>query len=652
MVLSAGFFTSCGDSSSGDSDGSGRAGSSLDSYEERADTALEAAQAAGAAKFLRADFDQHKKTIEAAKELRLAGEDKKAKAKLRLATSRLKSLATTAKKVEKLSGEIEAQKDTAEKAKAAAETGEAHANAPDDYAEAEEIYKKAIANAEEKSPESLLKAKGQFKRATAIYTDALHASKENAKDKKFAAAEKQAMVKQKKAALEKKADEVALGEWQSAEQTERRADAAFAKAEFTRANQLYAQASQGYVTAQQRVVEKHELAILDKKRQEDSKAYQKRAAAERKIELDRLDKIRAAGKGRTAVKIDGVGSISTEDLGGGIAADCFSDIDVTQYPNKLDEEDEAFLTANMNKLTPLCAGNYDPVSGKILLYYQSGRELRRSKELIFVKTKKKHVEWEEPLTKMIKDRDLDTEEKKSIFFSIGGNTVGFIVFPVPFRYNVNMTYDLEIGTMTATGNFGAVVNYNPADKTYCRTNFLNVGSGSGKKVRWKPVPGARGVKNANYWHPKWRGMRWITEFRMPDPAKAKGGPTGSSRLTTTFDVAGEDETQHGVPFGKKRVGGFVGFQWQEVKWRVRELRICGIVDKKWAVAILREKLGVPKKTVSAEDDGISKKKKKKKKKKKPRKKSKTKKDPTDEPAPTTASASKKKKKKVDPIDEF
>ena len=82
-------------------------------------------------------------------------------------------------------------------------------------------------------------------------------------------------------------------------------------------------------------------------------------------------------------------------------------------------------------------------------------------------------------------------------------------------------------------------------------------------------------------------MNWIVEL---DLDKADGG----GEIRATYDAGGTEELANKIKSKKLNQSGLVGFQWRDVKFRIRKLTICGFLDKQEAVRMLREKLGVKK----------------------------------------------------------
>ena len=99
---------------------------------------------------------------------------------------------------------------------------------------------------------------------------------------------------------------------------------------------------------------------------------------------------------------------------------------------------------------------------------------------------------------------------------------------------------------------------------------------------------------ANYWHTKTRPVNWVVELDMD---KAEGG----GELRATYDAGGSDELANRIKAKRLNQSGLVGFQWKDVKFRIRKLKICGFLDKQAAVRMLRDKLGVKKEEASKKE---------------------------------------------------
>ena len=80
----------------------------------------------------------------------------------------------------------------------------------------------------------------------------------------------------------------------------------------------------------------------------------------------------------------------------------------------------------------------------------------------------------------------------------------------------------------------------------------------------------------------------------------------SARFTATYEFQRDEEASNSLSSTSKSLQrGLVGFHWVAVKFRIRELRICGIMDKEAAVAKLRKMLDQPKGAPVATGEGDS-----------------------------------------------
>ncbi|MEM7231514.1 MAG: hypothetical protein AAF517_05040, partial [Planctomycetota bacterium] len=374
---------------------------------------------------------------------------------------------------------------------------------------------------------------------------------------------------------------------------------------FQTAAQKFGTAKSQYISALSRVADDAELAKWQEEQKKEAEAWRKTQLELAKRNAQPKDTGTPFNPGQPNPGTEGGPAPPTGFPGGtpgvGVGdiaspAVCFEEYATEDYPNELDEEDEAFLQEHIRDLTPLGAASYDPITGKILLDYSIGRVAK--KEINVLKTKKKHLDWEDFTTKAVPTDQLDPEAT----FGLGGNTDGFVIAPVPFRYGVKVTFDMNILTMTGAGSFGVVVNFDPKKKSFYRTNFLNIARvTSGSIPKWKPVKGEKGTKNANYWADKTRRIPWDITYEMPNPDKASKGPTKSARVSVTYDIAGDDETANIANMTSRMQRGYVGFMWNQVKFRLFKLKICGVIDKEMAVAELRRKLGI-KKGAKPKDD--------------------------------------------------
>ena len=551
--------------------------------------------------------------------------DKRSKAKTyyKRASSEFKSLLANAEEAAGKTAAVEKAKKLADAAKAKADKADAKLNAPDYYEPALEAYEDGLAGLEEASASSLSNAKRSFTDALEGFDDAATIAKENKQYRILAINLKEKMESYKAKALEKGADSKALGRWQQAESMELTANAALESGEFQQAAGQYTQASQTYTEALKSVLDETAFQAELAKIKEEQKAADAEFARRRKEELELAAKARAGAGGRLppppppgtappagSPRPPGTGLPPT---GAGIAATtlsptCVAGVDRSLFPQELDEEDEAFLIENLHELSK--RANYDPDTGGVILDYTNGQELQ--KEILKLRTPKSSISFVDPQM-LLGGSDIPDEAQ----ISMDGNTSGTVLFPIPFKYKVRMSWVFNILTMTGKGDWGAIVSYDTRKKTRYRTNFLDIGSMKGSSPpNWKKMPGKPGT-NANYWHTKQRPVNWVVEL---DLDKADGG----GEIRATYDAGGTEEVANKIKSKKLNQSGLVGFQWRDVKFRIRKLTICGFLDKQEAVRMLREKLGVKKEGGSKKEP-----------------------EPEDEPEPTAPAGEDEDKKKVE-----
>ncbi|MCZ6792853.1 MAG: hypothetical protein O7J95_04480 [Planctomycetota bacterium] len=564
---------------------------------------LEEAEEAGAATYFADAFKRATEKIEDGDELLRDGDSKGASRKYKLAARQLKGLVDDARKVAETIKTAEGRKKTADEAKQKADEANAEENSPEYYRDAVAAYESATSSLSEKNESAIRLATAQFTQARELFLQATLLAAENEANRDLALQEKGAMTTWKAKAKAQKADELALQVWQIGEQEERRGAADLKRGDFRAAITQFKSASRQYLMAFERVGDetkfKEAMDQAEKARQE---YLAKRAQQPANFPGGLPNPVPLEGGGETGGTTATPVPSRPVELGSGMQASCFDDdedFNFEDYPNQLDYEDEEFLQTNLHYLSPTAAMTYDPVSGQVLLNYSNGRKVK--KEAAW-NAPKKHIEFEDRMMRDVPDSELDDAQT----FAFGGNTRGSILFPVPFRYRVRVDFRMMVGTMTSQGRWGVIVNYDEKSKRSYRSNFLAVGRGS----KMRGMPGDKFARHPNYWHDKTSAVPWRVEFRMPDLRKASKGPLKSARFTATYEFQRDEEASNSLssPAKSLRRGlgrGLVGFHWVAVKFRIRELHICGIMDKEAAVAKLRKMLDQPKEAPGAtgQDEG-------------------------------------------------
>ena len=476
----------------------------------------------------------------------------------------------------------------ADEARAGAQKAEAEKNAPTEWKDGEKYYKEGIAALEKREVDVAVAA---FEDAAATFDEAEEMALEGKRARLLAERFKANMAGLKQRARKAGADVKAISIWQQADSAEIEAATYLETGDFEIAAQNYRSATQMYTQALKSVMDEAAFAEeMEVARAEQRKRLE--AWQEQQRERGTL-----AGRVPPPPPSPGSSGNPTSTpvappIGGfppGIGIDlgppalCVKDV-ATSFPQELDDEDEAFLVENLHHLSK--AARYDPDTGGIELDYSNGERLKT--EIITGSTPSRHV-W-------FRDKQLASaggDIPESAWTSMFGNTKGFVQIPVPFKYQVRMTWAFGIETMTGKGNFGAFVALDKKKKSRLRTNFADIGliqSSSPPKWRRGKKPGP----NANYWHTKQREVNWVVEFTSENP-------DGKSTLETIYHHGGEEEFSNKVT-GKLGKTGFVGFEWAETRFRIKKLKVCGFLDKEAAVAILREQLNQPKGEPGADDD--------------------------------------------------
>jgi hypothetical protein len=282
----------------------------------------------------------------------------------------------------------------------------------------------------------------------------------------------------------------------------------------------------------------------------------------------------------------------------------FEGFDSTRYPqDDSGAEDDALILEHIRKLSPKL--EYDPATAAVTLDYTIGVDVKSAlkddppcKEL----QQKQHILFEPPVS----DRRIEIEPisgKKTSPYSFSANTQGIVAFPVPFRYYVRVELKLSLLALDRTGTFDCLVMYDRTKSESLVAEWLKVGVMKGGVPSVVPLSTGEHAREyggpADRWFPKTHEVPMLVEYRMPDPDPKRAGkdPLKTGLLTVEFEVGNNlrSATSSYPSKGESLQRGLVGFQWSRVKFQVRDLQITGILDKKAAAEILREKLKLPEK---------------------------------------------------------
>jgi len=269
----------------------------------------------------------------------------------------------------------------------------------------------------------------------------------------------------------------------------------------------------------------------------------------------------------------------------------FEGFDATNYPQELDPEDAAYLELNVKNLLPSGRIEYDPASGAVRLDYTIGKDL--AKDIVWVDPATKgYTRFEDPRYASGK-RNQDPDQLKNIAFSIESSTRGWAAIPVPLRYYARVDWGMQIGTMSKSGTFTAVLMYDAKKKSGYAAEWVKLGLLSGGVAKVGVAPGDYN-QVADRWFDKKKVVPMLVEYRTPDPKKG-GDPTKSGLFSITYNVGGEPTVTNSISVAQYK-GGQVAFLWSDTKFKMMELLITGILDKKAAVEMLKAKDPAAKKT--------------------------------------------------------
>lgn len=582
-------------------DESGDEAGGLGTYRRRAEEYLEKAEQAGADELFSDEFERAQRNLERASDLRRSGDLEDAERQYRMAANRLKSLIGQAEDVEKARQEAQAVRAEVDAEKSAADEAKAQDNAPDVYEDAMRVYKEGIAALGKSDTRAIEDAKRKLRSASDLFGQAAELAKSNALERERALKEKERMLAYKKRAREAGVDTKEISLWQRAESEELRGDTNLKGGDFQYAAQAYQSAMQQYTAALESVL--------------DEEKYQKFLAEQveqRKKEAELLAKQQAEllAKAQQPPPIVGTpsnpegtppspgvvprpapppsGSQPTPEA---VDAPCLpAGFDPSAYPHEIDDEDEAFLLEHYDKISKYL--QYDPATGGVVIDYSDGKRLKAESKAGTLLGNINNVRYEDI---MLQGR---TADDPAAWISFEGHTAGFMIIAIPLRYVARVTYEMNVGLMDASGKFGVNLMVDPRRKNWYGTTWVHLSVVRGGLPKGgRPVPAYR--KSANYWFPKTRPVQMVTEYFMPDPEEADKGATESGIFRLVYDLTEENLTNQ-VP-AKAYTRGYVAIEWSRVKFRLRNLKICGILDKETAVAMLRKKLNMPKPKKKATD---------------------------------------------------
>ncbi|MBI4604651.1 MAG: hypothetical protein HY721_22035 [Planctomycetes bacterium] len=610
FLLSLGLAACSGDEPSkgkrkpkGSSDDSGEedasSGEALGDLQTEVEELIAKVEKAGAKKTHKDELEAIQEQLAAAVTAIEDGENAKASKKLKLVQKRAKAIAAEQAAALDSIKKLEPLKKSAEDARKKAEAAKAAQNAPGLWKEAQEAYQKGVEALKAPSAASAEVARSSLGLAKDIFTTAAEQAAQNAKLLVQVEEEKTVMLSMKEKAKARGAEEKAIETWNLAGSTEREAANEVEAGNLMQAKELYKMATGRYIDALGQV----QSAADQEKLIEELKKSAATEELARKAEEERLKRQKeqeeAEAKEEEGEKAKGGSpTVAPPPPGGaGPVASLPEGMEAQNYPQELDAEDEAFLREHYKKLTPSGQIEYDHGTGFVSIDYTEGKHVQKDVQIVTL-PRKEHLIFKPPDQPTRGGGALSPEDQKKMApFSFEGNTVGLIVFPVPFRYYVRVEWYTQIRTMDNNADFNVHVMFDPKKRAGYMTNWVKIGTSTKGAVPMRGTP-PKFLKPANEWFDKQKAIPMLVEYRMPDPEKTEGGPLGSGLLTNVYfndDSETELDTRLTTKFPSKTYQrGLVGFGWSRAKAAVMDLRLTGILDKEAAVEILRAKLKKPK----------------------------------------------------------
>lgn len=578
--------------------------------QDEVDDLLTEAQKSGMKKVDPTGFSRIEKRISDAEAAYDAGEETSAKTKLVLAKNALESFLEERDRALKAVEDLAELREKVDAAKKKAEETEASVYAVNLYKQATEAYDEAqTALKEALSVDDVAMAERNLQQAEVVFGQAAMMAAENKALRGQAEEAKKQLAEWKKRAEDMGAKEKAAPQWLDASTAESNADAVFARGEFQMALNAYQDALRRYGDVIATIQQQEQMAKAMEDTRKAHEAYAAQQAAEaggqqpgaEAAMVDPSDPVAPPPGGLVTDPAEAMKGLDMTPGGPETATPQLSSItvvdgfDPTQYPQEIDADDEAFLQLHYKKLTDSGKLEYDPMSGAATIDYTAVDDVKQD---LIKASPASIVEYKHPFQQQptvgLPGQPVPRQRAQTPF-SFAGNTQGFVLFPIPFKYYVRMEYYLDVLTMDMKGTFAATVMYDASKRAGFAAQWLSIGvmQGATPKVGGAPPPYNQ---VADRWFDKTRPIPMKVEFQMPDPRKG-GAALRSGLFTVTYDVGADKEAVNAVS-SKKYTEGMVGFHWSRTKFEVKNLVITGILDKETAVTILRKKLNMPKEKTS------------------------------------------------------
>ncbi|MBI4585155.1 MAG: hypothetical protein HY717_14175 [Planctomycetes bacterium] len=537
---------------SGKEEGRKETAASAEKVRDEVNELFEKLKQEGADKAFQQDFESARTKLEAAEKLFIEGKEPESAPKFRDAKRAFARLEKQLEEFKKRAeGALVAQKEV-EKTKAELLSKKVDANAPRQFKEAQKTYEQGVALVRSGDPRKIPQAEQLFKQALNQFNDAGQVAKENLSYKNKADGEKKEMLEMKAKAVEAEAEKLAAQAMLDAKQQERAAEADYKEGSFQRAYEGYKQAVQSYAFAV-----------------EQANSIKAISGANQPAEGEKKE---VAESGKTVPEKSAVPQ--PEKLEKPEAAEA--------------DSDDLFLADNIKKLAAGITG-YDAVSGELTLTYHIGDILK--KDIVILNL---------PKPEYLRFRELMGPDKKTLQgqeedlgMSFEVNTLGFFLIPIPFLNEFTVEYKMELMMMKNEGSFSVVFFSDDKGKNQWQGDWVTFRqfTATGVPKSFYTSDKSKAI-SPNKWFIKTEKVGMLVHSE-PSPKS----PDKKLLFSVYYRVEDPAElpapsNQIEVPLPKGGYSGYVGFYWKDVKARIRNLIIKGIIDKPATVKKLQEKLGI------------------------------------------------------------
>ena len=573
LVVSTIFALAIGGFSCGGGEEEQKETEDLTSVFEDAEDAISDLKRADKDKLFAEVLGKARDNLEEAEDADSEGKTKSAKSKLkrikRDVAKALKSLAAVKAELKT----VKKSQRTADAAKKKAQAAKADVNAPNEFKEATETYESAVSSAKSTSSSKLKAAGKRFRLAAELYDDALTTAKENNALKANIASEKEQMLKVKAQAKEKDAEKIAAQDWLNASRQEREAERLLTEGSFQRAFESFKYAADAYATCISQA------------------AFESSGADELSLtEADLEPEPGSTDSSGGDAPVSDAAESESESPEADVAA-----VEESDEPPDIDFDDPDELLSNFSDKLANGEVRYDPGTGRIAIRYTSGDQLR--KDVFFPggrKVSRKFLKFKDPIVEMQNVGTIESPDdiaeptsNEDIPFVFHGNTKGNFLIPIPLKGNVSIDWGMQLEVMDVGGAMNVLIFAD--QKRGVRSMGTNFGTLFSRNSSGIPKNYTRAIpkfyrRTPNGWFNK---VKMMTSMRLAAENHPK---TPEKQMLKVYYDTGENEDPINAVTITRGKSGYVGFEWNRVKFSVRSLIIRGELVKEDAVKLLKEKL--------------------------------------------------------------